>query len=175
MFKSEEWRDVVGYEGIYEVSSLGRVRSIGGSRCTKAGHILKFNYSCGYARVYLYRNGKYKQLRVHRLVLLTFVGKPSGGRNEVNHRNGDKMDNRLSNLEWVSPKENTQHAIRVLGCIHARKGEAHGSAKLTTDDVWEIKRLLAAGVAQRRIGRLFNVGHTTIWQIANGDNWKHIE
>jgi len=171
----EEWRDVVGYEGIYEVSSLGRVRSVADSRRSKAGHILKSGSSHGYARVYLYKDRGYKQLRVHRLVLLAFVGEPSDSRNEGNHRNGDKTDNRLSNLEWVSPKENTQHAIQVLGNTHARKGEDHGSAKLKDADVREIRRLLAAGVTQRRIGRLFNVGHTTIWQIANGDNWKHIE
>lgn len=123
---SEIWKPVVGYEGIYEVSSFGRVRSIdrivnGGSRWGKRpehkhGKILsQFSNVDGYKCVHIKIGGKQKEYRVHRLVAFAFLGKPEGDQTEVNHIDGDKTNNSVDNLEWVSHTENMRHAFSVLG------------------------------------------------------------
>ena len=100
----EIWKDIVGYEGLYQVSNIGRVKSI------KRDKILKEQLNeRGYLRVSLSKNGKHKTWRVHRLVMITFIGYVEG-KDQVNHIDGDKTNNRLDNLEYVTPKENTNRA-----------------------------------------------------------------
>ena len=116
--KNEEWRDVVGYEGRYQVSSMGRVKSLerkiphwrGGERIQKE-RILKPFVVGGYLRVGLSVDGKLKRLRVHRLVCEAFHENPEN-KPEVNHINEDKTDNRAVNLEWCTAKENCNHGSR---------------------------------------------------------------
>ena len=114
----EEWRDVVGYEGYYQVSNLGRIRSLDravrhayrGTQSIK-GHILTPCRGNGpYYSVMLSKDGKAKSLRVHRLVATAFVPNPDR-LNCVNHKDGDKLNNSASNLEWCTHRHNTQHAI----------------------------------------------------------------
>jgi len=98
---TETWRPVDGFPA-YEVSSEGRVR--------RAGRILKQTPSSnGYLRVFLCVHSKYSTRYTHRLVLAAFIGQPQPGM-QGNHRNGRKDDNRLENLEYVTPVENSQHA-----------------------------------------------------------------
>ena len=115
----EHWVAINGYEGWYEVSDLGRVRSIDrivrfkngkGSRFYK-GKILKFRYHKGYAMVNLNKNKIMKEHYVHRLVIENFTLHPKY-KKWVNHKDGRKYNNRLSNLEWCTPKENNDHAIK---------------------------------------------------------------
>jgi|26BtaG_2_1085354.scaffolds.fasta_scaffold18218_3 hypothetical protein len=116
---TEEWRPVVGYEGYYEVSDMGRVRSIDRviSRCDgtkeeRRGKILsQFKDRYGYLGVSLNKNGKSKTFTTHRLVCESFLGSPVENSNQVNHMDGIKDNNRLSNLEWCTAEENTKHAI----------------------------------------------------------------
>ena len=174
---SEEWRDVIGYESIYQVSNLGRVKRIAGGYGARVGRILRP------------RTGRYPTVAlsvgscpcthfIHRLVALAFLGSPLEG-SEVNHKSGIKTDNRVSNLEWVSPSENRLHATHVLGI--ASMGEANGQAKLTADQVREIRRLYAQkGLSgnlcytQFELGRLFNVTKANIHLIVNHKRWKHV-
>ena len=116
MLENEEWRSVVGFEGKYEVSNLGRVRSL---MCQKGkrkhpwymkGKIDRY----GYPVVCLRRNGKNKHIPVHRLVATAFIPNPEG-KETVNHRNGLKTDNRTFNLEWATQSEQECHKYRVLG------------------------------------------------------------
>ena len=116
---SEEWGDVVGYEGLYQVSDQGRVKSLerkvshwrGGERIQKE-RILKPDVSQdGYLRVGLYAGGKRKWFRVHRLVCEAFHDNPDN-KSDVNHINEDKADNRAVNLEWCTAKENNNHGTR---------------------------------------------------------------
>ena len=100
----ETWKDIKGYEGLYQISNLGRVWSIKSQKC------LKPQIKCEYENVNLYsKNGKMKTERVHRLVALMFCNKAEGC-TVVNHIDGNKRNNRAENLEWVTVSENTKHA-----------------------------------------------------------------
>ena len=106
-----EWKPVKDYEGIYEVSNQGDVRRIKGGKGTRLGACLKPKAgSTGYAEVCLARSPKdHKMKLVHCLVAEAFLGTSDL---QVNHKNFDKTDNRLSNLEWVTQSENIQHAVK---------------------------------------------------------------
>lgn len=119
----EIWKSIKNWEGFYEVSSRGKVRSLdrvlygGGTKYIKKGRLLKLHpCSNGYLSVSLYNLPKQECKLVHRLVAEAFIPNPDK-KKEVNHKNGDKTDNRVDNLEWVSRSENLVHRNRVLG-IH---------------------------------------------------------
>jgi len=110
--KEEIWKDVKGYEGYYQVSNLGRVKSLNRIDCKnrrRYERILKPVNKDGYLRVVLYKNSNKERKRIHRIVLETFVG--INNYCEPNHINGIKTDNKLTNLEWVTHKENVKHSI----------------------------------------------------------------
>lgn len=127
----EEWRDVVGYEGYYQVSNLGRVRALdrtvqhaySGTQSLKGHMLTPFRGSEPYYSVMLSKNGKAKSLRVHRLVATAFVPNPDR-LNCVNHKDGNKLNNSASNLEWCTQRRNVQHAIdhELLTFDHAGFG-----------------------------------------------------
>lgn len=117
----EIWRDITGYEGYYQVSNLGNVRScerkIIDSKCKRIfkGKILKPTPSKGklpYYYVSLSKQGKIKKKRIHVLVASEFIPNPEH-KPQVNHKNGNPQDNRIDNLEWVTNSENTQHAYNT--------------------------------------------------------------
>lgn len=112
----EEWKDIEGYEGLYQVSDQGNVKSLARKRNNSKGsytqkeRILKqSNTTTGYKKVELVKNGQKKSLRVHRLVAQAFIPNPEN-KPEVNHIDGNKTNNFVSNLEWVTSSENTTHA-----------------------------------------------------------------
>ena len=123
----EIWKNIPSYDGVYQVSNLGRIKNL------KSGMILKpQERRHGYLSVWLYGNGKRKQLSIHRIVAEAFCNHPVG-KDEVNHINEDKQDNRAENLEWVSHKENSVHGTR-----QKRIGEGQ---RKRTDHVKPIEQL----------------------------------
>ena len=118
---TEEWRDIKGYENLYQVSNLGRIKSLDRYKITKGrygklkikikGKVLKpcINHD-GYYEIVLSKDGKAKMFRLHRIVANTFIENKRIA-NQVNHINGNKLDNRVDNLEWCTCKENIKHAV----------------------------------------------------------------
>lgn len=172
----ERWKPVPGYEDLYQVSDRGRVRRIAGGKGTYPGRILRISDNgYGYALTTLYRYGLRRRRKVHILVAEAFIGPCPEGM-EVNHKNGDRYDNSVGNLEYVTRSENLKHSYRVLGreavvvC-----GEANGQAKLTAVSVRQIRRLYAeGGVTQCELGRRYGVSHATISRIFHRKKWAHV-
>lgn len=167
----EEWKTVEGFPD-YAVSNIGRVKRLTARTCAKAGHILKASPRCerGYLVVDLCIEGKRKTMQVHRLVAIAFHGAPTEEAPEVNHINGNRGDNRAENLEWICRSGNVAHAYRNgLACA---KGERNGQAKLTRDQVEQIR---AAATGRRgeqvELARRFNVSTTTIRGVISGRVW----
>lgn len=177
---NEIWKPVAGYEGIYEVSNLGRVRSLDrevanrwGTTRKVAGTIRVISVKReGYCFVNLFRKQRGKPMYVHRLVAIAFIPNPEG-LPQVNHLDGDKSNNRADNLEWCSGSENCFHAIREGIYEHAR-GESSATAKLTEPEVSEIRRLWSAGMLQKDIAARFGVGRKAITKIVNRQRWRHV-
>lgn len=105
----EIWKNIAGYEGLYEVSNLGRVKSLNYKRTGKERILRPGLYNCGYLYVTLSKNGKQKKYRIHRLVGSAFIENPEN-LPEVNHKNQVKTDNSASNLEWCSTKYNIRYS-----------------------------------------------------------------
>lgn len=105
----EIWKDIEDYDGLYQVSNLGRVKRLIGLRC-KEERFIKPLYRKGYHFVFLYRNSKYKTMSIHRLVALSFLINKYD-KMEVNHIDGVKTNNCVENLEWSTRSENTRHAF----------------------------------------------------------------
>lgn len=134
---NEIWKDIVGYEGLYQVSNLGNIRSLCfGSRNHKKSNVIKLlkqtPTNCGYYKVQLYNNGHSKILYVHRIVAETFIPNPDC-KPQVNHIDGNKSNNACFNLEWSSPSENQLHAIktnlRAPSPMTGRKGKQNPLSK----------------------------------------------
>lgn len=169
----EHWKPVPGYEDLYEVSDMGRVRSKGGRRRSKKNHILKDQPTKGgYRRVVLCSDGDQRNILVHRLVLLAFVGDQPEGKTQANHRNWVTDDNRLCNLEWVTPSQNSQHARKFEK--RWSRGSDRYNARLSEADIAEIRRLHLGGMTQAEIGRVYNIGASHVSRIILRKQWKHV-
>lgn len=157
---TEIWRDIAGYDGFYQVSNFGRVKSFWHKtlRITKGTVDIR-----GYLRVGLYRNGKSKYAYVHRLVALAFIDNPEN-KPQVNHINGDKSDNRVENLEWCTPSENHYHAV-AWGL--RKSGENNSRAKLTNEQARYV-RDNPDGLTQWELADKFGVSKAAISQIERG-------
>lgn len=164
----EQFADVPGVEG-YQVTSLGRV--IGPRGKPLAGYRDKNGYHCIPLRS---RNITFK---VHRAVVAAFLGPIPEGM-QVNHKNGVKDDNRLENLEVVTAKQNIQHTFSTLGRVGKNtkpaKGANHPKAKLTEDEVREIRRLYSEGHTQTALAARYGIAQVNISQIVLRKHWKHV-
>ena len=166
----EIWTDILGYEGIYLVSNLGNIKRIKNGRGVKPNRILKqFIMPNGYCQVALSKNCIEEKFYVHRLVITSF--NKESVLETVNHKNGNKLDNSLVNLEYMTRSNNTKHSIHVLK--NNKIGINNPNSKLTESDVISIKKLLGK-ITHKEIANIYGVSRPTITEISMGRKWKHL-
>jgi hypothetical protein len=177
--QSEQWRPVVGYEGLYEVSDLGRVRSVDrwvrstfGSKQLRRGIVLTPNTSGPYPTHKLSGDGRQKTHRVHRLVLEAFVGPRPEGMEARHFPDHSHANNRLDNLSWGTKKQNAADK-EVQG--QSQKGEMGNNAKLRDADIIHIRKPYASGkTSQEKLAARYGVSQAQIWRIVRRTRWAHI-
>lgn len=169
---NEEWRPIPGYEGFYEASNLGRIRSV--PRRTTSGKVLKQREGTGtYLRVCLSKENQKKTIAVHRLVALAFLENPEG-KPEVNHLDGDKHNNAAGNLEWATRSENERHAYRCLGKMPNRPwaGKPRKCARIFTEE--QIISIRNDTRGCERLAKEYGVSSTTIKNIRKRKIYKEV-
>ncbi len=171
----EEWRDVVGHEEYYQISSLGRLKR-------KARRTMqRYNWMIHKEKIVRTRLYEYVQsdakinnrrylFKIHRLIAMAFIPNPEN-KATVNHIDGVKYHNWIGNLEWATHKENVSHAVANGLTL---KGEEIPCAKLKEADVIEIRSLHRNGKSMREIGRRFGICHGTVGDIIRYVWWKHV-
>lgn len=192
----EIWKGITEFEGNYEVSNLGRVRSVerilirsNGTTHTRVSKVLKpATDGNGYLRCALSFNGKLYTRKVHRLVAQAFIENDVDGL-VVNHLNFNRQDNRVENLEWCTALENANHSIKAgrfqmkaddalrLRSVNntPKAGSLNGIAKLTEDKVVEILKKYTPTVYTRKmLAEEYGVMPATIKDIVNRRSWKHV-
>lgn len=174
----ETWKTIAGYEGLYEVSNMGRVRSLTrlssyrnrsgrmDERVIKGKLLRPQSQRSGYLHVGLSKDGIVTTYRVHRLVAAVFVDNPEG-LYEVNHIDEDKTNNRADNLEWCDHKYNNSYGSKPL------RGERNPMAKLTIEDVDEIRYRRASGEMLKTIAADFGISINHVCNLAQGKRWSH--
>jgi hypothetical protein len=171
--QTEEWRVVPGYEDSYAVSNLGRVKRIKKSCKHISNKLLAWGgKKTHYPHVTLFVNGTKKCFTVHGIVARAFLGPCPEGK-EVNHKDGNKRNPRLTNLEYITNSENKRHAIET-GLRVALKGSEMTQSILDEQTVIEICKALQRGESQTSIATRFKVSNVTISDIDRGVTWKHV-
>lgn len=168
----ENWLPIAGYEGLYEVSDMGGVRSL--KRATTSGKVLvQRSGTGGYLRVCLCKNNHKKTFVVHRLVASAFIENPEH-KPEVNHKNGIRTDNRASNLEWVTRSENERHAYKILGkSPHAYwKDKPRRFARKFTDE--QVRLIRKDTRPNSEIASEYGVSKTAIRDIKRRKNYREV-
>lgn len=174
----EVWKDVPGFKGYYQASTLGRVRSVERIQFRSNGRPYKVRAKVlktakdgnGYLRTAFSVNSKLTTIKVHRIVAITFFGRTAL---EVNHIDGDKTNNRSTNLEYCTRSENIKHSYR-MGLQKPRRGSLNNKAKLHESDIPIIRELFKAGNTSREIAAIYKMDKTVFLDIKNGKIWKHV-
>lgn len=169
---TEEWRAVIGFEGLFEVSNFGRVKALAHSVRHWCGRIIpkpesllkQSRHSGGYSLVSL-RDGK--KHYVHRLVMAAFAG--DAGDRDVNHISGDKTDNRLANLEYCDRLHNVRHAIATG--LQDNSGEGNGMHQYTAEAIRTAHQMVAGGATQLAASRATGVAESTVQAVVAGRRW----
>jgi predicted XRE-type DNA-binding protein len=181
----EVWKKLVGYEGLYDISSRGRVKRLRRVVKIKKSNGSYYDYiiterilknsltTYGYYKISLGPKKDRKSVLVHRLVGITFLvnidNKP-----QINHIDGDKTNNNVENLEWVTNQENAIHAHKT-GLRKGPIGELNTKAKLKEKDILEIRSLLKNNnIKLKEVARLYGVSISTISAIKTRRKWKHL-
>jgi hypothetical protein len=176
----EEWKDVPEYEGLYQVSTLGRVRSV--DRVVRSGNWLhpykgkvlaQRRVWNGYLQISLSKEGRIKQIMTAHLVLATFVGPCPPGM-ECCHFDGDRKNNMIDNLRWDTRSSNGYDRVRH-GTHVDNKGERNVFARLTEKDVKEMKRLYRRGFSVAELVKMYSVTPSSIRNVVYGRTWTHVK
>lgn len=159
---------IKGFEN-YAVDNQGNVFSFP-KKTRKGIRVLKYNIvNHGYAMVDLCKDGRVKRFLVHRLIAETLLPNPNN-KPQVNHKNGNKLDNRIENLEWNTRSENQKHAIEIG--LRSAKGEKNSQSKLTRQEVLDIRKSKDKGSL---LAKKYNISHPTICDIRKGRSWTHVQ
>lgn len=156
--EGEIWKDIEGWEGIYQVSNLGRIKKILG----KKEKILSLYTTGGYYGVSFRKPNVHKHYRVHRLIAQAFIPNPEN-KPFINHIDGNKKNNALSNLEWCTHQENITHAFRIL---------EHGNMKLSMEDVESIRNLEINSMNVKAISKQYNVDYQVVAHLLKNESYK---
>lgn len=168
---SEHWKPIVGWEDIYAVSNFGRIKRTNNTYHKVYNRILKLKRSkAGYLSLILYRGPIEKDTLVHRAVMAAFVG-PAPEGTQVNHKDGNKANNTLGNLEYLTPRQNMQHAADIG--LRPR-GEEVFTCKLNPILVREIRSKRQEGMSLTSLANQYGVHFATIARIALRVTWKHV-
>jgi hypothetical protein len=164
----EYWKDIAGYNGFYQISSFGRVKSFKYDKAN--GRILKYRKNkLGYLQISISKNKKSKTFLIHRLVGIAFIPNPEN-KPEINHKDNDRSNNKQSNLEWNTAKQNAEHKVKQGRC-NIPKGEKCTSSKLSEKQVEEIKSY-KGNLSQKELGKLYGVSQANISSIVTNKSWK---
>lgn len=170
------WASIPGFEGLYEVSFLGQIRSLARPRQTGGWSRTKILKACerhrGYLAVGLQKGKSVFRYDVHRLVLLAFIGPCPFIGGEARHLNGHKQDNRLSNLKWGTARENAADR-ETHG--HIVRGSNHAHARLDEQSAKDIlRRWVNRHESQYDLARAFGVSRSTIQSCLERKTWRHV-
>lgn len=167
----EVWKDIKGYEGLYQVSNMGRVKSLkrkSRNLNNEEDRILKHAVNkFGYCHFSLSKFNESKTMTMHRVVAKYFIPNPKN-KPCVNHINGIKTDNKVENLEWVTYSENMKHAYKKG--LNKQIGETCNTAKLTEQDVLDIFKLKKF-FTNKELCNIFGVKQVQMWRILNKKRW----
>ena len=180
----EIWKDIKGYEGVYQISNTGLVKSL--SRALIRGRgglyilpekLLKIKVNRGGYQVVHLRTNKNWYPTVHKLVAEAFIPNPEN-KQTVNHINGVKTDNKVENLEWATHSEQVIHAI-ATGLykqpdisLYTKRGSENPISKIKEEDIPEIKKLRESGMTYREIGEKYNIGISQVFRICKNQSWE---
>jgi hypothetical protein len=170
---SEQWRDIDGFDGVYQISDTGRVkRTVDGCGGAYAGDIIKGTVDrLGYVRHGLrLPDGRQKVISPHSAVLKAFIG-PRPYKFDASHKNGVKTDNRLENLCWESSSDNHRRKLEHGTLVH---GEQHKCSKLKVENVVDIRSRIIAGEKKAALAREYQVSATLIGYIEKRRAWPHL-
>ena len=176
--EKEIFKDIIGYESKYQISNLGRVKSLSRKRNENTNAVIKERIltpdlgKAGYHSICFKINNKREKYLIHRLVAIHFIDN-TDNKPQVNHINGIKNDNRVENLEWATISENRKHAYDT-GLQFGPLGEKQGSSKLTEKKILEIKERLKKRERQVDIAMIYNVKQSNISKIKNNKRWNHL-
>lgn len=160
----EIWKIIPGYSP-YFASNLGRIK--------RNNIILKGNIqNNGYNYISISVNGEIRNIRTHRLIAYTFL--KTRKKDGINHKDGNKLNNRIDNLEWATCKQNMRHA-KKLGLLKGPQGEKQHMSKLTDMKVINIRKLYNTGeFTQNNLAKKYKVHQTNIHYIVSRKKWRHI-
>jgi hypothetical protein len=169
--EQEIWLDIKMFNNEYQISNLGRVKSNdrkylmkGKYPSIKKGKLLTIDKSTNYDRVQIIFDGQRNKYLVHRLVAIAFIPNDDKTKTQVNHLDGNKRNNNLDNLEWVTHGENMKHSYKELNRTLPNR-------KLTTEQIKEIRQIV--GKTNTQIGLDYNVSNSTISEIKNNKRYRY--